>query len=406
MTKSKILLVHNEYQNPGGEDVVFEQERALLENHGHSVAVYWRSNHEIETLTQLGRAALPARAVWARDSRREMASLLARERPDIVHVHNTFLMISPSIYSACREANVPVVQTLHNYRLACPAANFFRSGKVCEECVEFGPWRSVRYGCYRDSRVATAGSALVLAVHRRLKTWTKQVNAFIALGEFAKQRFVAAGLPAERIHVKPNFVDPDPGPVTRKAGYAISVGRLSAEKGLWTLLAAWESLGPSIPLHVVGDGPLERELQQWAAERGLTGIVFRGRLGRADTAEAMQRARVLIHTSECYENFPMAIAEAFACGTPVICSCLGSMPGIVKDGQTGLLFTPGNPGDLAANVRWLWQRRQLLDEMGRRARLEYETLYTAEQNYWRLMEIYAAASGRTMVRQASAAASA
>ena len=403
MKKSTILLVHNEYQNPGGEDVVFEQERALLENHGHSVPVYWRSNHEIAKLTQLGRAALPVRAVWAGDSRREMALLLAREKPDVVHVHNTFMMISPSIFSACREAKVPVVQTLHNYRLACPAANFFRDGKVCEECVEFGPWRSLRYACYRGSRAATAGSALVLEVHRRLRTWTEKVDGFIALAEFARQRFIAAGLPAERIHVKPNFVDPDPGAAVEKGDYAISVGRFSTEKGLWTLLAAWQLLGMSIPLHIVGDGPLRGELEREAGKRGLTDVVFRGRLSRGETAEEMRRARVLIHPSECYENFPMAIAEAFACATPVICSRLGAMQEIVTDGQTGLLFAPGDPVDLARQVRHLWERPPLREDMGRRARLEYKARYTAEQNYSRLMEIYAAAAARTMARQFAAA---
>ena len=181
----KLLLVHNAYQQAGGEDVVFEQERRLLERHGHQVAVYCKSNHEAASLSRIERITLAGRAVWSGAARAEFANLLARERPDVVHVHNTFMMISPSIFSACREAGVPVVQTLHNYRVACPAANFFRDGQVCEECLESGPWRSLRYGCYRESRLATAGSALVVAVHQRLGTWARQVDGFIALSEFS-----------------------------------------------------------------------------------------------------------------------------------------------------------------------------------------------------------------------------
>ena len=394
--KDKILLVHNEYQQRGGEDVVFEQERRLLEANGHPVATYQRSNREIAGLTQIGRATLAGRAVWSAGTRREFLALLRREKPALVHVHNTFLMISPSIFSACREAGVPVVQTLHNYRLACPAANFFRDGQICEECVESGPWRSLRYGCYRDSRLATAGSAMVLAVHRRLGTWDKTIDGFIALTGFARQRFIAAGLAPERIYVKPNFVDPDPGPGPREAreAYAVTVGRLSPEKGLSTLLAAWALLPAALPLHIVGDGPLRRQLEAEAAQRGLTGIVFRGQLDRGETTKVVQRARLLIHNSACYENFPMSIAEAFACATPVICPRLGAMEELVTDGVTGFHVTPGDAGELAAQVARVWERTELLAEMGSRLRLEYRAKYTGKQNYARLMDIYSAVRGR------------
>ena len=226
----KILLVHNSYQQPGGEDVVFQQERELLDRAGHEVLTYCRSNWEIAGYSALKRLGLIGRVTWARDSRREIASLLHSQKPDLVHVHNTFLMVSPSIYSACREADIPVVQTLHNYRLLCPAANFFRHGRVCEECLEHSLWRSVLHGCYRKSRTETSAVALMLVVHRWRHTWTRGVNCFIALSEFSRQKFIEGGIPTEKITVKPNFVIADPGCRARGGEYALFIGRFSPEK--------------------------------------------------------------------------------------------------------------------------------------------------------------------------------
>src|SRR5438128_5010097 len=222
----KILIVHNSYQQPGGEDTVVEQEAQLLERAGHRVVVYRRSNHEIKNHSTLGLIRLPQKTVWSTDSRREIARILAQQGPDVVHVHNTFIVVSPSVYSVCQEAQIPVVQTLHNYRLLCPAATFFRDGKVCEECVDHSLWRGVRYGCYRDSRLETATVALMLAIHRHRGTWTQDVNCYIALTEIVRRQFVDAGLPEDKIFVKPNFVHPDPGADQEdhgRAGYALFV---------------------------------------------------------------------------------------------------------------------------------------------------------------------------------------
>src|ERR1039458_5485079 len=246
----KILLVHNTYQQPGGEDVVFNQERQLLERAGHQVLTYCRSNWEIAGYSPLKRLALVGRMVWAQDSRREIASLLHSQKPDLVHVHNTFLVISPSIYSACKEARVPVEKTLHNYRLLCPAANFFRQGHVCEECLAHSFWRGVAHGCYRGSRAETSAVALMLAVHRWRHTWTWGVNCFITLSEFSRQKFIEGGIPTEKIAVKPNFLYADPGCRARSGEYALFVGRLSPEKRVATVLAAWQRLQARIPLHI------------------------------------------------------------------------------------------------------------------------------------------------------------
>lgn len=384
----KILLVHNKYQQPGGEDVVFEQERKLLESAGHNVATYCRTNDEISNYTGLQRLTLIKNTVSSEDSRRELLGVLQREEPEVVHIHNTFMMISPSIYSACREAGVPVVQTLHNYRLLCPAANFFRDGHVCEECEEHGVWRGVKYGCYRGSRVATATVALMLTVHRQRHTYTESIDRFIALSEFAKCKFVGGGLPSEKIEVKPNFVNPDPGERSQAGDYAVFVGRLSEEKGLETLVTAWSRLGNRIPLVIVGDGPVGSRLKEQAQERGISSIDFRGRLPRNEAQEVVKRSRFMILPSECYENFPMGMVEAFACGVPVICARLGALQELVDDGRTGLHFTPGSSEDLAEKADWAWSHPERVREMGKEARREFEQRYTAEKNYSMLMNIY------------------
>jgi glycosyltransferase involved in cell wall biosynthesis len=384
----KILLAHNKYQIPGGEEVVLEQEKHLLENAGHEVITYCRSNHEIEKFNALERLTLIGRTVWAVDTERQFSQLLTQEKPDIVHVHNTFFMLSPSIYGACKAHGVPVVQTLHNFRLLCPSVTFFRDGKVCEECVEHGLWRSVYYGCYRDSRAATASVALMLGVHRFLGTWEKSVTCYIALTEFGRQKFIAGGLPAEKIAVKPNFVHPDPGERTRRGEYGLFVGRLSREKGISTLLQAWGRLPRHYALHIIGDGPERDGLEAQARQLGLSAVQFRGRLSRDDTVAAMKRARFLVVPSGWYETFGMCIAEAFACGTPVVCSRLGAMHELVSDGRTGLHFSSGDPNDLAEKVAWAWSHPNEMDAMGREARAEYEGKYTPARNYPMLMGVY------------------
>jgi glycosyltransferase involved in cell wall biosynthesis len=384
----KVLLAHNYYQQRGGEEVVFEQERRLLEQAGNEVITYCRSNDEIEKLTTLERLTLVSRTIWAADTEHEFAQLLVRKKPDVVHVHNTFFMVSPSIYGACQAQGVPVVQTLHNFRLVCPSATFFRDGKPCEECVDHGLWRGVYHGCYRDSRPATASVALVLAFHRLWKTWDRLVTRYIALTEFGRKKFIAGGLPSEKIAVKPNFVNPDPGERERAGEYALFMGRLSREKGVSTLLEAWRQLPRHYALHIVGDGPDRESLESQARQLGVSNAQFRGRLSHKDTILAVKCARFLIVPSSWYETFGMCIAEAFACGTPVICSRLGAMQELVFDGRTGLHFSPGDQKDLAAKVDWAWSHPSETNAMGRQARAEYEAKYTPERNYPMLMDIY------------------
>lgn len=383
----KILLVHNSYQQPGGEDVVFEQEGQLLERYGHQVIRYKRSNHELEGLSGLQRLKLVRTILSADDSKRDIGNILRAEKPKLVHVHNTFMMISPSIYEACQMAQIPVVHTLHNYRLLCPATTHYRDGQVCEECAERSLLRSVWHGCYRDSR-ATAAVALMLKVHRARGTWTKAVDGYIALTEFSRQKFIEGGLPANRIHVKPNIVACDPGESDGRGQYALFVGRLSPEKGVSTLLAAWKQLTVSLPLMIVGDGPLRQGLEAEAERNGLRHVTFRGHVNNNDTREAMKHAAFLILPSLWYEGFPMVIAESLACGTPVLGSRLGSTEELIDDGRTGLHFTAGDASDLARKVEWAWSHPSELAAMGHEARRVYQTLYTPEKNYLQLMDIY------------------
>jgi glycosyltransferase involved in cell wall biosynthesis len=384
-----VITVHNRYLMRGGEDEVFESEARLLEARGCKVkAISQEMTHPSGVA---GKVRVALNAVWSKPWHDDFRVTLREARPDVVHVHNFFPLVSPAIYYACRDARVPVVQTLHNYRLLCPGATFYRDGHVCEECPAHGLQRSVIHGCYRDSRLGTATTAVMLKVHRQRRTWTDAVDRYIALTEFSRRKFVEGGLPAERIVVKPNFVLPDPGPGRGSRDYAMFVGRLVDLKGVPTMLAAWKRLNQRIPLVIAGDGPYRAELEAELRHSNLSAVEYRGRLSRPETLAAMQRAKFLIFPSEWYEGFPVTIAESFACGTPVIASRLGSMPDIVADGRTGLHFEAGNADDLAQKIEWAWSQDAEMETMSRAARTEFEARYTAERNYEELIDIYQAA---------------
>jgi glycosyltransferase involved in cell wall biosynthesis len=384
----KIVIVHNAYQQAGGEDAVVSAEKALLLRAGNDVNEYLRHNNEIKSGSTCSNITLGFRTVWSSSSQGELHSLLKTWKPDVVHFHNTFPLISPAAYYACRELGVPVVQTLHNYRLFCAAGAFFRDGQVCEDCLTKGRWQALRHACYRQSRGASAAVVAMLSFHHWYGTWNKLVDRYIALSEFSRAKFVEAGLPAEKIVVKPNFVCTGSGASAELKDYAVFVGRLSEEKGLRTLLQAWTRVDPKCVLRVIGDGPLFNDLQSEIRRLSLWNVHLDGRLPREESLEVMQKAKVLILPSSCYENFPMTIVEAYACGTPVIASRLGAMAEIVDDGRTGLHFTAGDADDLARKVEWAWTHPKEIRDMGRNARTEYEAKYTAERNYKMLLEVY------------------
>ena len=381
----RILIIHNRYQQPSGEDIVVAAETALLRQHGDELVKYLEDNKRINGMN---RVAVAARTVWSRTSRRKLLGILRNTRPDVAHFHNTFLLISPSAYHACWQVGVPVVQTLHNYRLFCPTATFYRDGHVCEDCLGKSlPWPGVVHACYRKSRPQSAVVAAMLTVHRWLRTWQDRVDLYIALTKFARRKLIEGGLPAEKIVVKSNFIHPDPGVREGDGSYALFVGRLSPEKGITTLLKAWQNV-KQIPLVVVGDGPLMCEVQAFVQKQKLEGVAVLGRQAREETLALMKGARFLLFPSEWYEGFPMSVAEAFSCGVPVVASRLGAMTEIVEVGQTGLHFALGDPEDLAAKIEWAWTHPKQMQAMGREARRKYEQMYTAERNYRMLVEIY------------------
>ncbi|HEX4125756.1 MAG TPA: glycosyltransferase family 4 protein [Tepidisphaeraceae bacterium] len=380
----KVLVAHNFYQQPGGEDQVFDAEVALLRRFGHDARRFVMHNDAVDGM---GRIALVRATIWNRRTYRDLREQVRTERPDVVHFHNTFPLISPAAYSAARAGGAAVVQTLHNFRLLCPGALLYRDGKVCEECIgRTVPWPGVAHKCYRHSAPASATVAVSLTVHRAVGTFDNAVDLYIAPTESARRKFVQGGLPENKIFVKPNFVDPDPGPGEGNGGYAVFVARLSHEKGLHTLLSAWEKLGARVPLKIIGDGPLAGEVAA-AAER-FEHIEWRGHQPLADVYDIIGRAKFCIFPSECYETFGRVVVEAFSKGTPVIASRLGAMADLVDHGRTGLLFNPGNAEDLAAQVRRLLNNPAVLDSMRREARAEYVSKYTGEANHRQLMKLY------------------
>jgi glycosyltransferase involved in cell wall biosynthesis len=373
----RVLVVHNTYQHRGGEDSVVDAETALLRVHGHAVETYFRSNQDVKGIAPF---TLARKTLWSSRTERDLADAIRNFQPDVIHAHNTFPLISPSLYWAAFRAGVPVVQTLHNFRLMCLNGLFLREGKVCEDCMGHLPWRGVMHACYRGSHAASAALAGMLVLHRALGTYQNKVARYIALNDFCRNKFIEGGLPAGRVVVKPNFVDfPAPQPGAR-AGL-LFVGRLSAEKGVTTLASAMALL-PDARLRVAGEGPEAGLLDEVA------GVVRLGSLPGEAVREEMSRATALVMPSVWYENFPRTLVEAFACGLPVIASRLGAMAELVEDGVTGLLFEPGNAKDLAAKLRWAQANPDKMAEMGSSARQKYEAEYTPERNYAQLMAIY------------------
>jgi glycosyltransferase involved in cell wall biosynthesis len=379
----RVLVAHNAYQQRGGEDSVVEAEVALLRAHGHAVELYLRHNDELQGVGPLTAAKT---ALWSSRTAADLAAILARFKPDVVHAHNTFAVISPSLFGAASRAQVPVVQTLHNFRLLCLNATFLRQGRVCEDCLGRFPWRGVVHRCYHGSAPASAALATLIGVHRALGTYQSEVSRYIALSDFSRTKLIAGGLPGERIVVKPNFVDlPAPVPGRARTG-GLFVGRLSPEKGVGVLARA-AAARPDTVIDVVGAGPERESLE------GRPGFRLLGWQVPETIHARMREVAYLVAPSICFENCPVAVIEAFACGLPVIASRLGGLAEMVKDGETGLLFEPDNPDDLAQKLAWADAHPEAMAAFGHAARREYQLRYTPERNYEMLMRVYGEAMG-------------
>jgi glycosyltransferase involved in cell wall biosynthesis len=391
----KIILAHNYYGSsaPSGENMVFEVEAQLLRHQGHTVIELIRESDEIRSQETLGSIRGAFSTPWNPFSKREAKGLIRRMVPDIFHVHNSFPLLSPSVFYAARKSATATVLTLHNFRTYCAAGIPMRGERPCTDCLDR---RSVvpalRHRCYRGTLAATVPMATMIWLHRRLRTWELQVDAFIALTEFQRDILCGAGLPRELVYVKPHFYPnpPKPLPWAEREAKVLFIGRLGAEKGCHILIEAWSRWGPGVPrLEVIGDGPDRLKLEASVAGAGLgEKVVFRGQLSFQEVQVTLRRAQLLVLPSLCFEGFPMVIREAFALGVPVAGSRLGSMPCLIDEGITGTLFEAGDPNDLLDKVKNAWEATYRLTAWGAAARNEFERKYTAEANYQMLMQTY------------------
>ena len=383
-----VLVVHNRYRQAGGEDAVVEAETGLLAKHGHRVETFVVDNADLPDPRGIsGRVRLARETIWSARSARDVAAAARDVRADIVHVHNFLPQLSPSVHGAARATGAAVVQTLHNYRLVCPAATLLRDGRVCEDCRQLPmALPAIVHACYRGSRAQSTVVTAMLAVHRLRRTWTRDVDAFIALTPSAARLLVSGGLPPARLHVKANFVDvPEPPDGRPRAGF-LFVGRLSVEKGIGPLLDAWQQADLRTTLTIVGDGPARPEVEAAAAADPTIRVL--GQVDRSIVEEEMRRAAALVMPSIWYEGMPMTLVEAFANGLPVIASDLGAMADMVVDGETGRRFPPGDTCGLAGALGAAAADPRGLSAQGRSARQVYVERYSGAVNHPRLLEIY------------------
>ncbi len=382
-----ILMLHNSYQIRGGEDESFESECRMLRDAGHLVETIHVNNDDVEAV---GKFTVALESIWSKPSYELVHRKLQVRHYDVLHVQNFFPRLSPSVYSAAKKNRVAVVQTLRNYRLLCPSAIFFRDGHVCEDCMgKLIKLPGIVHGCYRNSRMATAAVATMTALHTLRGTWRNAVHLYLTLTQFTRTKFIEAGFAPEKIVVKSNFVYPDPGAGKGDGGYVLFVGRLTDEKGLATLLSAWGLLKSPWQLKIVGEGPLASYVQAFCKKDGT--VEWLGARNSSDVKELMGAATVLVFPSEWYETFGRVAIESFAKGTPVIASRLGAMAEIVHDMDTGRLFEPGDPSDLANKLQWVRDNPGSLLQMRQSARREYESKYTVVENCRALIEAYQSA---------------
>lgn len=385
----RVLQVHTRYRHAGGEDQVVEAEKRLLEEAGVDVRQVLFENAELrESRSAAGDLRLAASAIWSRAAERRVRAAVAAHRPQVMHVHNTFAAASPSVYAAAFAHRVPVVQTLHNYRLVCPAATAFRDGHACTDCVGRPlPWPAIAHSCVRGSRAQSAVATATITVHRALGTFSHRIGTFVALTPFQRRLMVDGGLPAERIRVIPNFLEPDPGSGSGPRAGIMYVGRLAEEKGVAALLGA-AALEPGI-VRVAGGGPLAPMVEQATASGH---IEYLGPLDSSSVFGEMRRAAALVVPSIWFEGFPVVVVEAYATGTPVIASRIGSLAEIVEDGVTGLLVEPGDGTGLANRVRWAVDHPEEMREMGANARQRYEERFRGASHLAALLDAYQALS--------------
>jgi glycosyltransferase involved in cell wall biosynthesis len=383
----RILMIHNSHQFIGGDDVAADQEIKLLQKYGHIVEPYYRNNTDISDFSIFRKTLLFFEPTWSWKSYKDINIRIQNFQPDIVHCQGFFPLVSPAIYDACIKHRVPIVQTLHDYRLLCPVSTLMREGRVCEDCLTGFPLSAVVHHCYRDSRLQTASVVSMLSIHRALKTWQRKVNLFLTPSEFARHKFIEGGLDPQKILVRPNFLVDDPGESNVKGKYALYVGRLAFEKGIDILLSAWKRC-PNIPLKIVGDGPLYSWAKNYIKEYDLYNVELLGFQSLNEVIKQYREALFVIFPSIFYETFGRIIMEAYATGTPVIASNIGALAELVKSGETGLLFSAGNVEALEQAVQSAISNPDQLTEWGKAGRHKFEQSFTAEIAYQQLLCAY------------------
>ncbi|ANN20884.1 glycosyl transferase [Amycolatopsis orientalis] len=389
----KVLVIHNRYRSeqPSGENNVVDQEVALLAEAGHDVGLFERRSDDISEMSLPRKAVVPLQVPWNRAVRAELARRLADDRPDVVHIHNTFPLLSPSVLAACADAGVPTVATVHNYTLICPPGTLYRDGQVCTDCVGRKPIPAVRHGCYRGSALATVPMAASLMLNRG--RWWSGVSRFFCISRAQREVLITAGMPAERLAVKYNYVD-DPGKTRRGAGeHVLFLGRITAEKGVGLLMTAWDQLaaagGPLPPLVIAGTGPMQDEVARWA--HGRDDVRYVGLQSKEECRDLIARSNAVVAPSEWLETFGLVVVEAMAAGVPTVAAAHGAFRELVEDGVTGLLHEPGNPESLAARLREIVGDAERNQQMGWAARLVYEQEFTPKVGLERLVGGYQAA---------------
>jgi glycosyltransferase involved in cell wall biosynthesis len=385
----RIVMAHNRYKFAGGEDTVMRSEVEMLRGAGHEVELFEADNKTIDGI--VAKIAAAGSLFHSHSSSRRMTELLRSFQPDILHIHNWFPLLSPSIISAAWAQGVPVVQTLHNFRMLCANGTLYRDGKICHECLgKSFPFGGIAHACYSNSRVGSAMVTAAFSYHRLAQTWSG-VSTFIAPSEFQRSLLIRGGVDAAQIAVKPNFVKETGEIGTGGGGYALFVGRLTPEKGIRTVLTAWAENKLAVPLKIMGDGPLADEVREKASS--LPQVEYLRHRPIQEVYAAMASARFLICPSECHEAFGLAIVEAYSRGTPVLAADIESLAELVKDGKTGLSFAAGNASDLAAKASLLIADAAAYQEMRRQCRRVYEERFTDKINYKLLMNIYRRARG-------------
>lgn len=385
MAPVKVLMVHNYYQMRGGEDAVFEMESKLLEERGHEVIRITEHNDRIRGMSALSVAAGAFRSCA---SERRIDEAIRAHRPGLAHFHNTFPLISPGAYAACRAQRVPIVQTLHNFRIMCPAGTFLRNGADCFDCLGKPlALPGILHACYRHSRAQSALSASVHAWHRAAGTYAGMVDAFIALSEHSRELFVRGGLPREKIHVRPNGI-PDHGAGDHAGGYALFCGRLSEEKGIMTVLEAF-SASAHIPLKVVGDGPLRQRVEKRIAEIPQHNISVLGQVPNDELIRLMKGATLLVFASECLENCPLVLIEAMSTGLPITAARSPSVEELTGRGAGASYFPRGDVVSMRERISELWGNREMQDGFKRSSRETYVKNLSPEASGASLEAIYA-----------------